>query len=396
MSYPVREVDQSEDFCGPWKLPTLFWEDKKGQTRFWEIFFDGVNNLGTSYGVWEGKVLSSEFEIVPKAKRNMDQQAFLEAKRKYINKEHEGYSRDLSNSNQQYRKPMLAYKYEPSKIKYWPVLTQPKLDGKRMLAFYDHGQVILKSRTNKPHVSSDYLFPHLKKLFSYLPSQTMIDGEFYDHEVSFQTLISDANQKSTLADRAQHPYHIYDIDYTNEDGTLPPYEDRYRLLVAAYNKLPEKSIDILKIVECEVVCDETILFGMKQRYLDEGYEGIMIRKISHSLPPQARDYDKEYKQTLYVHGRNQGLLKWKDFFDEEATIVEVKNGRGKEKDLATAIIDWKGHRVSVSLNYPEELRREWWNNPQLIIGKPLTIRYQELTTDGLPRFPKGIAIRDYE
>jgi hypothetical protein len=26
----------------------------------------------------------------------------------------------------------------------------------------------------------------------------------------------------------------------------------------------------------------------------------------------------------------------------------------------------------------------------------LTVRYQELTDDGVPRFPVGIAIRDYE
>ena len=30
------------------------------------------------------------------------------------------------------------------------------------------------------------------------------------------------------------------------------------------------------------------------------------------------------------------------------------------------------------------------------VGKKLTVRYQELTDDGIPRFPVGIAIRDYE
>jgi hypothetical protein len=30
------------------------------------------------------------------------------------------------------------------------------------------------------------------------------------------------------------------------------------------------------------------------------------------------------------------------------------------------------------------------------IGQQLTVRYQELTTDGIPRFPVGIAFRDYE
>jgi DNA ligase-1 len=30
------------------------------------------------------------------------------------------------------------------------------------------------------------------------------------------------------------------------------------------------------------------------------------------------------------------------------------------------------------------------------IGKMLTVRFQELTTDRVPRFPVGLAIRDYE
>jgi hypothetical protein len=30
------------------------------------------------------------------------------------------------------------------------------------------------------------------------------------------------------------------------------------------------------------------------------------------------------------------------------------------------------------------------------IGKMLTVKYQEMSPDGVPRFPSGIAIRDYE
>jgi len=30
------------------------------------------------------------------------------------------------------------------------------------------------------------------------------------------------------------------------------------------------------------------------------------------------------------------------------------------------------------------------------IGKQLTVRAQELTNEGIPRFPVGISIRDYE
>jgi DNA ligase-1 len=44
----------------------------------------------------------------------------------------------------------------------------------------------------------------------------------------------------------------------------------------------------------------------------------------------------------------------------------------------------------------KKLWAEWEANPNDFIGKELTVQYQELTPKGIPRFPKGLAIRDYE
>ena len=44
----------------------------------------------------------------------------------------------------------------------------------------------------------------------------------------------------------------------------------------------------------------------------------------------------------------------------------------------------------------KKLWNEWNLTPTKFIGKPLTVQYQELTPKGIPRFPKGISIRDYE
>jgi hypothetical protein len=37
-----------------------------------------------------------------------------------------------------------------------------------------------------------------------------------------------------------------------------------------------------------------------------------------------------------------------------------------------------------------------FDNAEDFMGKLLTVRYFELTNDGVPRFPVGITIRDYE
>jgi DNA ligase-1 len=43
-----------------------------------------------------------------------------------------------------------------------------------------------------------------------------------------------------------------------------------------------------------------------------------------------------------------------------------------------------------------EERTEYFDNGDDYIGATLTVRYFEMTDDGIPRFPVGIAIRNYE
>ena len=41
-------------------------------------------------------------------------------------------------------------------------------------------------------------------------------------------------------------------------------------------------------------------------------------------------------------------------------------------------------------------RRHRLNEFKDYLGKKLTVKYQELTNHGIPRFPIGLGIRDYE
>ena len=44
----------------------------------------------------------------------------------------------------------------------------------------------------------------------------------------------------------------------------------------------------------------------------------------------------------------------------------------------------------------DEQRREQWTNWKQYLGKMLTVKYQYLSDDGVPIFPVGITVRDYE
>ena len=43
-----------------------------------------------------------------------------------------------------------------------------------------------------------------------------------------------------------------------------------------------------------------------------------------------------------------------------------------------------------------ELRTEYFNNKKALIGKMVTVQYQGLSDDGIPRFPSAVSVRDYE
>ena len=127
--------------------------------------------------------------------------------------------------------------------------------------------------------------------------------------------------------------------------------------------------------------DKESVYDMHDRYVSDGYEGVMIRNL-----------DGKYKSS-----RSYNLQKYKHFVDHEYTIVDVKEAVGT--DSGTAIIQWENCDQNVFWVRPRgsrEYRARLLKDQQKIIGKQLTVRYQNLTEKGIPRFPVGIAVRDYE
>ena len=56
----------------------------------------------------------------------------------------------------------------------------------------------------------------------------------------------------------------------------------------------------------------------------------------------------------------------------------------------------EGKRFTCRPRGTHEERKVWFKNGAAYVGKKLTVRFQELSDGGVPRFPVGIAFRDYE
>jgi DNA ligase-1 len=142
-----------------------------------------------------------------------------------------------------------------------------------------------------------------------------------------------------------------------------------------------------------------------KKLINKGYEGIMFR-----------NYDMPYEQK-----RSHSLLKYKEFIDDEFIIIGAEEGKGHLaghvgafvckiedgkvlKDLGGKEFIYKLDKdprtekqgkgtVSAKLDGKTKYLKHLFENPEEYMGKPLTIKYQNLSKDGIPRFPVGKSIR---
>jgi ATP-dependent DNA ligase len=364
-----------------WKLEPLFRHDANGRESTWQIGFDGVDRLVMRFGKVGGVIRNTKTVVEPKGKRDMQEQALQEARHRYDEKiRKDGYhlAEQVSEGISQ---PMLAQKWIPEKTRLkYPVIAQAKLDGIRCLALRETNSILLRSRNNKPFYYLGHIRTAVKELFAFLPDQSIPDGEFYSLDLDFNTIASITRQKNQA-----HPgevslsYWIFDLILLQEENKS--FIERYNILVEAYNRCWPEGSNVIKVVPIEEANSAEDLLGHHDKYVQEGYEGLIIRK------PESK----------YKFGRGSNLLKYKEFTDEEAEVIDVEEAKGTEEGAAILVVrDIRDNELSVRFRGSMEQRRMWLQYPDEVIGKKATIRYQETTPDGKPRFPVGIAIRDYE
>lgn len=394
-----------------WKLLPLFRDSNNGSILVWQIGFSEETNeliivhgtLITTKGV-SGRIQTKKHPIkINNSGRNLKEQALLEARKKYMDKCKDSYKPAGSELPSELRgcNPMLANKYKPptivngkfipSNIKQFPVSTMPKIDGIRCLIKKIGPNVEARSRLNNlwPHLH--HIKTELSNFFMYLPENVELDGEIYTHDIVFTQLTSIVKTfKNGLHKRHDElKYYIFDLI----DPDKKVWEDRYSILVNALIKYQEDGYKntTFTILQCYNAINDTDILQQHKKFVEDGYEGIMIRKYAGSNPTQ-----KQIKESQYKPNRSNNLLKYKEFLDEEATIIGGIACEGTEEGAVKFMIrDIRGNEFLVRPRGSIELRREWMKNLDKYIGKLMTIRYQELSEHGIPRFPVAI-IRDYE
>jgi DNA ligase-1 len=364
----------------------LYKLNTNGSTQVWEIHRND-NSYWSVTGKLNGKMIIGEPTLVtPKQKRTLDEQVVFRCDSQIKKKKDKKYVeniKDIHRADDDLAgySAMLAHDYEKHGHKItFPCLAQAKLDGIRNLCtatgFYSRGR--------KKFTSCTHIWSELQTFFKDNP-QARLDGEFYTHEYKddFEQICS-AVKKTAKKAKYEHlklqlkvQYWLYDTPRIGDLTEKDKFSDRYRLLSETF-----KDYKYVKVLPTSIAFNKEQLIKLKEAWIEEGYEGIIIRNMA----------------APYEGKRSYNLLKWKDFIDEEFEIVGVNEGKGKLAEHAASFTCKMkdGKLFDAKLRGSFERLKYLYLYPEEVIGKMATVRYQNLTSEGLPRFPVMQAIRDYE
>jgi len=243
-----------------------------------------------------------------------------------------------------------------------------KLDGVRCICRKENDIVTFLSRSGKEFLTLGNLENEILKI----KGNFILDGEICmvdeNGNEDFQGIMKQIRKKNHQIDNPK--FFVFDYltleEFDNQIGTTPLVER----LKTGYDLLPE-SIDCsrLEFLPQDQLTTEEQFTEMAKDAEEAGFEGIMVRK-----------------NVGYEGKRSHNLLKVKKFHDAEYTVLETINGNirwtenGKQVErecLSSIIIEHKGCKVSVGSGFSKEQREMYYESPQDIIGKTVTIQYFE-------------------
>jgi len=373
-------------------LPILYAVSKNKKIKQWQAKVEyNDNDTATIFiesGYVDGKIqckpkVISKGKNIGKANETTPyQQAILEANSKWNKKRDQNYELKMMDPDTHMPRimlPQLAKGPGKGLIDY-PAYIQPKLNG-----ICDLAQWYVNPPEHKlpdiilHHSRGGHFFEtldHLNKWIYELNAPGPVHGELYIHGESLQTISK--YTKKIRPDQHRLEYWLYDIAWLQVT-----FHERIEWLEQHISKDEECPI---KFTPTSIVHnpEETKIFHDK--CVQNGFEGAMLKNING----------------LYMFQYNSNdLEKVKSFEDDEFEIVGGKEGTGTDDGcIIYRCKTENGLEFDTRPRGTVESRKQMYINLPSDIGKMLTVRYAELSDDGIPLQPVGVpeaeAVRDYE
>ena len=243
-----------------------------------------------------------------------------------------------------------------------------KLDGVRCLTVIDaNGEPKFFSRQGKEFLTLDNLKTDIKALGL---KNTVLDGEVCivdeNGNEDFAGIIKEIKRKDHTIVK---PYYwMFDM-LSMEDFNSKTSETTFGQRITDLLDLSlGKGLTLIGVLQQQISNDQ-IFSEMMAESKANGWEGLMLRK------------DAAYKGK-----RSDEILKVKQMFDDEYVVVDLENdihrvivdgAEVEELMLKNVIIEHKGNQVRVGSGFSHEQRRHYFENPNEILGKQITVQYFE-------------------
>jgi DNA ligase-1 len=196
--------------------------------------------------------------------------------------------------------------------------------------------------------------------------KTPLDGELFGGRQRFQRTVSVVRRQDRSEDWRELVFVVFDVP-----ASPAPFEARLEDLRRVVEEAQSPYVKWHPHERCR---DTGHLREELARVEALGGEGLMLRQPG----------------SLYEAGRSPTLLKVKRFHDDEARVVAHVAGKGRHKGRLGALeVELRdGTRFSVGTGFSDAERAA--PPPP---GTIITFRYQELSRDGVPRFPSYVGVR---
>jgi len=248
-----------------------------------------------------------------------------------------------------------------------------KLDGVRCLAIFNEwGEVSLYSRSGKSFLTLENVRQELESLQL---TNMVMDGEICmvdkDGNEDFQSIIKEIKRKNHTIEKPL--FQAFDLITAEDFANKVSKEPLYLRLQTLEMILGDPNLEYIKYLQQYLTTGEDMIKEQMTIAAKEGWEGLMLRK-----------------DDVYKGKRSQDILKVKKMFDAEYVVVGLENAinrvivDGKEVDemmLKNVVIEHKGNRVQVGSGFSLEQKRNFFENPNKILNKTITVQYFEETTN---------------
>jgi len=282
----------------------------------------------------------------------------------------------------EFKSPQLCQVYKGTEdIKGW--YAEPKINGNRGLIFIQNGSVKVLSRNNKPIYNTELI---QTDIINSGFSNYVLDGEFYIPPEKVEDTANNtdwSNTTSVLRTQTEHSerdklcffvFDIFPLEYWGKLINYPLYQRKLSL----NNVVKLINSPRIKFVDYIVVKENKDVFKILNTYLENGFEGIVIKDPF----------------SVYVNKRAKSWIKVKKISTDDYPIVNVLRGKGKYSNITGSIlINVNETIVGVGTGMTDDDRNLIWAERDELIGLKLEVSYQTKSKDGSLIFPVFQRIR---